>query len=323
MTEIRLANGTYHPDREAGAIHRRRLEATARKKGAHSLNLRYFGGRTFSAMTFVNLYVGGQAKWQASDIQSIDHALGATMSDEGLNNMLAQYFNGAAPTTTMLPSVVLTGAAPATVGKDTVEGWVTSMHADGQLPGNSLESTVYCFMLPESVVLTDGPAAGGAEEGADEDGAGKEAKLPGDNDEADSTNGLGGYHGSVHVGGDTVYYAVGVYSKGANGIDAFGTPWKNVVATFYHELNEARTDADVEDADMTPAGEKKLGWYSMNQQGGEIGDIPMNLAGADLSKIMVEVELADGSGPVPIQLMWSNHANGPEGPVPSPLPAAG
>jgi hypothetical protein len=50
-----------------------------------------------------------------------------------------------------------------------------------------------------------------------------------------------------------VYYAVGVYSQTetdgtVNGIPVFEQPWKNVVATFYHELNEARTDADVEDA---------------------------------------------------------------------------
>ena len=76
-------------------------------------------------------------------------------------------------------------------------------------------------------------------------------------DEASSLNGLGGYHGSVHVGGDagaTIYYAVGVYSEALpdgsqNGIPVFNENWKNVVATFYHELNEARTDPDVEDAD--------------------------------------------------------------------------
>jgi hypothetical protein len=32
-----------------------------------------------------------------------------------------------------------------------------------------------------------------------------------------------------------------------NGIPVFDQPWKKVVATFYQELNEARTDADVED----------------------------------------------------------------------------
>src|SRR5207302_8571079 len=62
------------------------------------------------------------------------------------------------------------------------------------------------------------------------------------------------FHGSVHPpDGTTVYYAVGVFSEvlpdgRTNGIVAFNAPWKNVVATFYHELNEARTDADVEDA---------------------------------------------------------------------------
>ena len=45
-------------------------------------------------------------------------------------------------------------------------------------------------------------------------------------------NGLGGCDGSILNGDITFYFAVGVYSKGANGIDAFGTPGKNVVATF-------------------------------------------------------------------------------------------
>ena len=42
-------------------------------------------------------------------------------------------------------------------------------------------------------------------------------------------------------------YSVGVFSEGNNGIVAFNNSWKNVVATFYHELVEARTDADVEE----------------------------------------------------------------------------
>jgi hypothetical protein len=50
----------------------------------------------------------------------------------------------------------------------------------------------------------------------------------------------------------------------------------------------------------------------------EIGDIPMTLAGSDLSKVMKEVPLADGSGTVPIQLMWSNAVGGPEGPITTP-----
>jgi hypothetical protein len=311
MDQFRHANGVYHPGKEAGAVHRKRLENAVRKVAAGSrLNLRYFGGRTWPAMTFVNLYAGGASAWAASDRSAVDQALGAAMSDVGLNNMLAQYFGGTAPTTTMLPSVVLPDGCPATVGKDTVEGWVTAMHTAGQLPEAPLASTMYCFMLPRGVILTEGPASGGDTEAR--------TALP-EHDAADSTQGLGGYHGSVHAGADTLYYAVGVYSDATNGIDAFpGASWKNIAATFYHELNEARTDPDVEDANMTPAGERHLGWYSLKE--GEIGDIPMNQAGADLSTVMVEVPLADGTGNVPIQLMWSDDAGGPQGPADHPLP---
>ncbi len=101
-----------------------------------------------------------------------------------------------------------------------------------------------------------------------------------------------------------------VYSEGQNGIVALSEPWKNVVATFYHELCEARRDP--EDDDVIRSGnEKQLGWYS--NKGGEIGDIPMSLAGAHLERVMVEAPLAKG-GTAPVQLEWSNHVHGPEGP---------
>jgi hypothetical protein len=83
-----------------------------------------------------------------------------------------------------------------------------------------------------------------------------------------------------------------------------------VVATFYHELVEARTDADVE--------EGRVAWVNNQFPSEEIGDIPMSLAGANLGKVMKEVPLSDGSGTVPIQLMWSNAVGGPEGPIPAP-----
>jgi hypothetical protein len=113
-----------------------------------------------------------------------------------------------------------------------------------------------------------------------------------------------------------VYYAVGVFSEmtaqGENGIVAFDEPWKNVVATFYHELQEARTDADVEDASRTK-NDSLLGWYAVGDGhiSGEIGDTPMDEAGANLDLVMREIPLADGSGTVPIQLMWSNRDGGP------------
>jgi hypothetical protein len=170
-------------------------------------------------------------------------------------------------------------------------------------------------MLPRGVVLVDGTSTGGP----------ARSHLAGDHDEAvDSKHGLGGYHGSIHPQHgsttETLYYAVGVYSEGTNGIVAFDKPWKNVCATFYHELNEARTDPDVEDAiraGSAPNANSFLGWYS--PKGGEIGDIPMEEAGASLGSVMKEVPLVKG-GTAPIQLMWSNAIGAPEGPIANPHP---
>ena len=53
----------------------------------------------------------------------------------------------------------------------------------------------------------------------------------------------------------------------------------------------------------------RLGWYSA--KGGEIGDIPVKEAATSLALVFREVDLADGSGAVPVQLMWSNKAEAP------------
>jgi hypothetical protein len=81
-----------------------------------------------------------------------------------------------------------------------------------------------------------------------------------------------------------------------------------LAATIYHQLNEARTDPDVDDAIRT-GDSTGLGWYS--DRGGEIGDIPVKEAGTSLALVFREVDLADGSGAVPVQLMWSNKAEAP------------
>jgi hypothetical protein len=152
------------------------------------------------------------------------------------------------------------------------------------------------LLLPRGVVLVDGSSTG--------------------RNGVDSEHGLGGYHGSIHVKRHTIYYAVAVYSEGTNGIAVFPEGWKNTCAVFYHELCEARTDPDVEDAiraGSSPRAHDFLGWYS--PRGGEIGDIPLEEAGANLASVLKEVKLASGSGSVPVQLMWSNAVAGPEGPI--------
>jgi hypothetical protein len=275
-------------------------------------NLKNIGGRTIADLVFVNRYVGEAGAWAEADMENIDRALAAALSDAGLQSVIAQYFPGPI-TSRMLPSATHQVALPATVYKDTVEQLAVKLHGEGVLGEADPTNSVINIMLPKGIMLSDEVSPGfqapaGTEEAWEHRRAGT-IKLD-SGDAADSGHGLGGYHGSIHVaGGVETYYAVGVYSEGANGIDAFpGQPWKNVVATFYHELNEARTDADVEDVNATND-EKLLGWYSQTGQG-EIGDLPINACGGNLELVFKEVALADGTM-VPIQLMWSNLASGP------------
>jgi len=267
------------------------------------LDLKYMGGKTIQNLTFQNFYLGAASGWASSDITNIDTNLGGAMTDPNLNAIYSQYYNGGLVTTTMVPSKNYPYAVPATFDRDTVDLVLTDMLTNGALTGLNFDSTVVNLMLPEGIILTTDTTKGGE-------------KKAGDKDDSDSSlQGLGGYHGSSHVTDATgnavrIYFAVGVYSKGNNGITAFADSWKNICCTFYHELTEARTDPDVEEVNRG-GGQSLLGWY--NSTDGEIGDIPMDEAGANLSLVMVEVKLANGTT-APIQLMYSNAVHGPEGP---------
>jgi hypothetical protein len=254
-----------------------------------SLDLRFLGGRTIPRLTFANVHLGG---WEPRQSQLLDAAIAAAMADRRLNNVLAQYFPGQTVGSRFAGSRTIPDV-PESLDQGAVETLVERLVSEGVLAGLDRTSTALCLLLPPGTILRHGDVT--------------------------SEHGLGGYHGSVHVHhGGAVYYAVAVYSAGGNGIVAFGEPWKNVCATLYHELQEVRTDPDVEDAIRggTQSSERLLGWYS--PRGGEIGDIPMAAARGDLSNVMVEVPLADGSGRVPVQLMWSNAVGGPEGPISRP-----
>jgi hypothetical protein len=278
-----------------------------------SLNLHFFGGKTIADLVFVNHYLGGAGAWAAADTASIDAALAKAMTDNDLQSVLQQYY-GPAISSRMLPSALLPGPAPTVIYKDQVEALVARIHGSGALGDADLVRTVVNIMLPRGVILVDGfspgfhPPAG--TEAEHQRRLRAVVKVGGQ--DADSRHGLGGYHGSAHVpAGVTsavVYYAVGVYSEAGNGVPVFDQPWKNVAATFYHELNEARTDPDVEDAIRT-GDSSRLGWYSARD--GEIGDLPVTGAGTSLALVFTEIELADGSGAVPVQLMWSNKDDGP------------
>jgi hypothetical protein len=266
-----------------------------------ALNLVFHGGKIIPDLQFKNYYLG---QWQQSDMDNIDHALSAALSDTNLNHVIQQYFTAGPISTHFLGREqrgISTLTPKSTFNRDNVHATLATLN----LSGIDLSTTVICLYLPPGVIL-DTKAKGGV---------GNEKGGDGDEDDKDnSKEGLGGYHGSAHINGQTVYFAVAVYSQqtsaGINGIPFWPDSWKNIVATMYHELNEARTDPDVEEA-IRDNDDSKLGWYS--QQGGEIGDIPINEAGENLGLAMVEVPLVSG-GSAPIQLMWSNAVGGPCGP---------
>jgi hypothetical protein len=290
-------------------------------------NLVFRGGKTIPQLNFANFYLGGQAVWDGADVANIDNALKSIMTDRRLNNVIVQYFPaGTNISSNFLGSTFLPGPPPQVISRGDIDALVKSALASGQLAGADPGSTVINLLLPEGTVLNtdEAPTAGARRKTASKEktyrspaakyswGRGEAATR----ETADSTNGLGGYHGSVHSGAQTHYFAVGVFSKGANGIDAFGVPWKNVVATFYHELCEVRTDPDVEDA-IRNNNDSFIGWNS--NQGEECGDLPI-FEDPGLNRVFQEIDLANNTGKSPVQFQYSNHAQGPEGPVEKPDP---
>ena len=326
MSKCRPLNVSFRKGSHAEKIYRSQAGLPGRgviapgvkPQPAHDLHFQ--GGKIIADLRFQNVYLGADA-WPRVDIQNIDQKLAAAMSDAHLNNVMQQYFPGNI-SSTFDGSRLISGPAPAAFSQGDVEKLIQQMIQEGTLPAVDLGSTVFNFLLPPGTVLNDDSTTSSAQRGSPVISGAQKSPAT---DRVDSLHGLGGYHGSVHAADQRiVYYAIGVYSQilasGAeNGIVAFDQPWKNVVATFYHELNEARTDADVEDAIRAgndPSAMKFLGWIS--DQGEECGDFPVFEVGSDLSKVFREVSLAAGCGTAPFQFQFSNAVHGPEGPVATP-----
>ena len=275
--------------------------------------------------------MSGDAAWSAAEVERIDDSLSAAMRDEHLNNVLLQYFDNHSISSTALPSHPLVGYTPKTVTRGDIQNYVSYLHRQGFLDPYDLRNTVFNFLLPPGTVLraeSQAANAGREEINSLTNGSATLDMVP-ESEVGDSLAGMGGYHGSVVTAdGGRVYFSTGVYSErlangSRNGIPVFTDPWKNVVATLYHQLVEARTNPDVEDAIRDSSdlnADHNLGWVS--DSGLEIGDFPLHLD-VPLTSVVREVLLANGSGYVPVQLPYSNFVHGPEGPIaqPHPLPA--
>lgn len=263
-------------------------------------DLIFFGGKVVPQMEFQNIYLGGASSWRDEDVDSIDAAIQRAMRQKRLNNVMAQYFPGARLSCDMRDSFVVDEDKPKRLDQADVEAQVIALYDSGLLGKSSLGSCLFNLILPRATVL----------------------RL----DTSSSMNGLGGYHGSVHFqrAGKriTLYYSATVYSQmlpdgRENGIAVFDKPWKNVVATLYHEANEFRTDPDVNDANAK-GDDDLLGWVSRSGQ--EVGDQPIFAAGqaGDFRLVFKEVQDRPRKVRLPVQFMYSNVAHGAEGPIDHP-----
>src|SRR5262252_6775702 len=116
-------------------------------------DLAYQGGNTILNLVFTNFYVGGSDAWKQSDIQSIDAALEAAMSDRNLNNVMSQYYPTGQITSTFTGSKILAGPPPEVVSQGDVENLVRTLFQDGTLGDIDFTSTVLDFMLPSGTIL--------------------------------------------------------------------------------------------------------------------------------------------------------------------------
>ena len=252
-------------------------------------DLIFHGGKTVPQMQYQNIYCGSAADWNESDIGLVEEAIGNAMRDVRLNDVLAQYFPRTKLSCDTLEHVLLQQGKPTFLDEPDVQGLIVHLFRARQLKADDPQSTIFNLVLPRGTELLLGDSS--------------------------SLRGLGGYHGSVHLqsntGPVTLYYSANVFSEGSNGIDVFDAPWKNVVATLYHELNEFRTDPDVSDAIQSGSNDP-LGW--MSRRGHECGDEPIAVA-ESLDQVFREVTASVGTRKVPVQFMYSNKVHGPEGPA--------
>jgi hypothetical protein len=261
-------------------------------------DLMFHGGRVMPDMEFQNIYLGEAADWVQSDIENIDEGITLAMRDRRLNNMMAQYFPGRTLTCDPRESFVLNAPKPRQMDEPDVHAMVIELFDnDPRLKKTDLGTMLFNLVLPPGTVL----------------------RLR----ESSSLNGLGGYHGSVHIRRNnrpvTLYYSANVFSEilpsgRQNGIAVFDRPWKNLVGTLYHELNEFRTDPDVLDA-INNGSNDFLGWTS--RTGRECGDQPIFVA-EPLNLVFKEVSAGSQNKRVPVQFMYSNAVHGAEGPIDEP-----
>jgi hypothetical protein len=70
-------------------------------------DLIFHGGKIVAQMEFQNIYLGSAPDWKSTDVRLIDAAITRAMQDKRLNNVMSQYFPGAAISCDVRASLLL------------------------------------------------------------------------------------------------------------------------------------------------------------------------------------------------------------------------
>ena len=286
--------------------------------------LKHRSGRTLPDLKYKVFYYGrAWEKQEGSPLnnphaearENIDRFVALAMNDCELNKVLAQYFDGQKITGEALTSEIIyddeRGLPPnVPFNENDIRRIIRKIAGSNKVP--ELATTAINIVLPQGMSLE----ILGLDEQERQAGTTVEHGVP--RDTPNYSSGIAGYHGSVVVDavGTEVLYSVVAWSDGSIGIPIPGWEgWENVAAILYHELQEIRTNPDVDRA--VRSGESRhIGWNTDPMDGPdeidcrEIADLPLIVSGREPQRAFsrVEVECPDGTkAQVPIQAIWSNH----------------
>jgi hypothetical protein len=230
------------------------------------------GGRVLSNPQVSAIYLGDYwaTRQGASDALHTDTFLQTWLAGASMTDVLAQYGVGAG---SFAGSDKVPGGAPAPFTDADAQALVQQEIAARRVVAG--DQTIHVVYLPPGTVLTF--------QGATSHGR------------------LGAYHSSYRdaVTGKAVYYAVVVYSQGANGVDLTGTPQDNISIMTSDALAGAMTDPDLGDVIRGALPSGTIGWR--DDVNGDIGDLAFVL-GTDPAFADVWA-FQNGFA---VELLWSN-----------------
>ena len=136
-------------------------------------DLIFRGGKVVPQMGFQNIYLGRSSDFAPGDVESIDDAIVRVMRDPQLNKIIKQYFPNDTMSCDVAESVILEEARPNEMDEPDVQDKVIDLFKKGLILNTDHDRTCFNLVLPpETILKVDGLS---------------------------SSQGLGGYHGSVSV----------------------------------------------------------------------------------------------------------------------------